>query len=130
MEEKKGKELEKRREGELERMCFDTAESERGGRRRERKRGREKRGGREVEELSPRRAHAARGAAGSDGSFARSRCLIFSGWRREWEGGEGRGEVRKDQEGRRTPLRLRQRCDGAEAQQHTSTRQDTASLPE
>lgn len=80
----------KRGERESWRGCVSTLprvrESERGGRRRERKRGREKRGGREVEELSPRRAHAARGAAGSDGSFARSRCLIF-----RVGGGRGRG---------------------------------------
>lgn len=112
--------------------CVSTllkvSESERGGRRREKKRGREKRGGREeereVEELSPRRAHAARGAARSHGSFGRSRCFIFRLGGGKGEGVKGCGEVRRDQERTADPwapsaVRWQQ---GATAHQHSSER--------
>lgn len=97
---KKFKELEKKmREGELVgedvfQHWARVSESERSGRRRERKRGREKRGReerREAEELSPRRAHAARGARWKRRiRSAAPAASFFGAWRRKREGGRTR----------------------------------------
>lgn len=114
------------------RGCVSAAlrvrESERGGRRRERKRGREAggtEGGRWRSSLPV--AHMPHGGLlEATARSAAPAAFIFRGLRSERGkgGGEGRGEVRKDQEGRRTrrlPSAVRWQR-GATAHQHSSGR--------